>query len=286
MKIKRATFELWKKRLIISFWFLIIFSIPYTYFFTSVCVVTSYTFEGVNDIYIPQITEQVQKKILKKSFKIIPRNQILSYSRSDIRNVVLEVLPNSNSVLITPAGLHTLRIHVTYHEPLFKIDESRAITKEGVIYNEINDITSLPTIILATSTVIEIKNNNIPFKYAFGLQEEMLNKIATLHTKVTSVMFTVSKIEIDTYGDIRLYDDKGVRNIIFSNMSDVDIVWSNIVSAIDTEPLKTKLQKSGDMLEYLDARFGNKIFYKFTNDSKTPSLNNHATTTATTTVSE
>lgn len=286
MKIKRVTFELWKKRLLFSFLLLIIFAVPYTYFVTSFFVVTSYTFEGIEDRYIPDITNNLQKKILEKSFIILPRNHILTYSRTKLRDVVVTTLPNSKIVRISPKGMHTLHIYVENYEPVLKIDSTHAITKEGVLYQEIKDISSLVTLVLATSTTENIEKGGIVSKKILGLHEEKIERIITLSTQVTSVIFTVAKIEITEYGDILFYDERGMSKIMFSGVTDSTTVWSNLLSAIDTDPLKTKLQKNKDMLEYLDARFGNKVFYKFTNDVKVPVLENHATTTATTTISQ
>ena len=81
---------------------------------------------------------------------------------------------------------------------------------------------------------------------------------------------------------------EGKSEVIFAKSDDVDKIWSNIVSAIDTEPLKSKLEKDKSFLQYLDARFGNKVFYKFTNSQagdiiQSTSNSPHATSTATTT---
>ena len=72
---------------------------------------------------------------------------------------------------------------------------------------------------------------------------------------------------------------------MFSGIADTDKVWSNIVSAIDTDPLKSKLLNNKDKLEYLDARFGNKVFFKFTNDGKTAIIPSHDISTSTPAVS-
>jgi hypothetical protein len=61
-------------------------------------------------------------------------------------------------------------------------------------------------------------------------------------------------------------------------------VWSTLVSAIDTDPLKSKLSENRNGLQYLDVRYGNKVFYRFNdmsfqNGKGTVILGSHATTT-------
>ena len=61
-------------------------------------------------------------------------------------------------------------------------------------------------------------------------------------------------------------------------------VWSTLVSALDTDPLKTKLATDKGKLEYLDVRYGNKVFYRFSdmtfqNKGETGILDDHATPT-------
>ena len=119
-----------------------------------------------------------------------------------------------------------------------------------------------------------------------GVTKEKLSTVFSLVNKINSVIFVVTKVDMDPFGDISLYDDRGMSRVVFAGNQDTDKVWSNLVSAVDTDPLKSKLAVNKDNLEYLDARFGNKVFYKFTNDTKTAIIQSHGTTTsATTTVS-
>ena len=51
--------------------------------------------------------------------------------------------------------------------------------------------------------------------------------------------------------------------IIFKRTANVEKIFSNFVTAIDTEPLKTMYQNNFDKLLYIDLRFDNKVYYKF-----------------------
>jgi hypothetical protein len=51
--------------------------------------------------------------------------------------------------------------------------------------------------------------------------------------------------------------------IFFSKKSDFSEIASNLISALENEPLKTDFKEKYSSLLYLDARFDNKVFFKF-----------------------
>lgn len=284
MRIKRSTLDLWKKRLMVFFVSFLVFLVFYVYFGTGLFTVTQYEVVGVPDSYTEKIINEAHTIAAVKILKIIPGNRIFSYHHDNVVQAVATILPNTSAVCISQRGLHTLRIEVTSHTPYFRISDTEAITKEGVIYTEIRDIGTLTTLVLATTSVKqEVDNDGILFISVPEINAEKLASISLLVSKINSIIFQVSKIEIDAFGDVSLYDERGISKVIYVGNQDVDKVWSNLVSAVDTDPLKSKLANSKDKLEYLDARFGNKVFFKFTNDSKTAIIQSHATTTAATT---
>ena len=285
MRIKRKTFNLWKRRFFIFLGIFCISSLFYVYFKTPFLTITSYELVGVPDSYQQIIQTNLRSIAAEKSYKIFPSNRITSYRGMVIKSSIVSVLPNSETITLRIVGLHTLRITVTTYIPLFKIDDTHAITKEGFVYAELNDIQNLPKIFFATSSVQEEKyRDGISYFVVPGVDAFKLESLTKLIAKINNVVFVVSNIIVDEYGDIVLQNKEGRSNIIFSGISNVDTVWSNILSAIDTDPLKSKLETKKETLEYLDARFGNKVFYKFTNDTKTVIIESHATTTATTTL--
>lgn len=285
MKIKRSSLVIWKKRMTVFLISLTVFFSLYVYFKTSLFTITAYELVGVPDMYKDEVTDSLRLIAAQKRYKVIPGDKILSYHNKNSKQAVINILPNTQTVMLVPIGLHTLRVSVTHYEPLFKIDDTHGITKEAVVYTEFKDMSTLPKIVFASSTRKEMVKDGVVSSVIVGVDETKLVNLSVLINKINAVIFVVSKIDIDEFGDISLYDESGLGRIIFSGATDSDKVWSNILSAIDTDPLKSKLLNNKDKLEYLDARFGNKVFYKFTNATKTAIIQSHeATTTATTTL--
>lgn len=283
MKIKRSTLVLWKKRLMVFLGSALVFSVFYIYFGTPLFTVTVYELVDVPNIYKDTITTKLRTIAAQKFLWVIPADKILNYRGMKIKQAIVDVLPNTQTVSLLPVGLHTLRIKVTMYQPLYKIDETHSINEDGFIYTELKDISTLPLLVVASSTKKETIQDGISSVSMTGIDRAKLKSISTLVDKISSVVFKVSKIDIDGYGDITLYDERGISKLLYEGSANIDKIWSNIVSAIDTEPLKSQLENNKDRLEYLDTRFGNKVFFKFTNASKTVIIQSHATTTEATT---
>lgn len=274
---------LWKKVLALMVVLVVLIGGFYVCFKTSTFSITSYDLVGIPAENKIEIINGLDDIAYTAFYKVLPSNRIFSYRGLKIKSLITKVLSNTESVSIIPVGLHTLRITVTEYNPLFKIDDTHAVTKDGIIYEEFKDISSLPVVEIASSTTKIINNDGVMANVLNGEPKILLSKISDFIEKINSVLFIVTKVKVNEYGDITFFDERGISSVIISNDSDTKKVWSNIVSAIDTDPLKSKLNTNKNDLLYLDTRFGNKVFYKFTNGVI---IQNHvATTTATTTIS-
>ncbi|MFA6608319.1 MAG: hypothetical protein WCT07_00160 [Candidatus Paceibacterota bacterium] len=269
--MKKRTRALFKKIFIRTSITFLIGATFFVYFKTGFLTIHTYELVGVEEKYQPILKDKFMEYDKQKLYKILPSNRVISYHSKDMKSFIRELLPNTSHVSIYPTSLHTLRISVTSYAPLFKLNNSQAITKEGFIYKELSDISALPTLSYATSS---------------NITPEILSQIEEIIPKISATIFSVQSVFINEYGDIYITNEGGESSVILSKDSDVKKIWSNLVSAIDTEPLKSKLQKEKGELKYLDTRFGNKVFFRFTNTDKTNIISSHdATTTASTTIS-
>lgn len=242
----------------------------YVYFGTGLLTIRSYEIEGAPEKYIASLENDMNLLAEQRLYKTLPGNRIISFHDDDIRTLIEETLTNTEKVRIYPKNLHTLHVSIRPYTPLFSVSDTHAITEDGVIYKEIIPLAEYPRLHVGSSTEVTRKT---------------FLSLSKLVKNLSVVVFPVEYIDIDDYDDIRLYDKERKSAVILSSSGDMDKIWSNIVSAIDTDPLKRKLAKEADRLEYLDTRFGNKVFYKFTNEDAPAIIPNYnATTTATTTL--
>lgn len=286
--MRKRTYVLWKKILIWTISILAIVGILYVYFGTNTFLITTYALSGVPEGKIPELQTKLAKISEDRVFKIIPTNRIFTYRSLKIRAAIKEILPDTGDIHIKLASLHTLNIEVTPYNALFRIDSLNAITKEGYIYPEAEDISALPIIVIASST-IKSENKEGLTENKLVLQngtstEAVFGDIVNILPKINSVLFPVTSVHISPEGDIILFAKDNKSSVKISQSVDMDKQWSNVISAIDTEPLKSLLQNEKDKLEYIDVRFGNKVFYKFTKGGQTAIISDtYATSSATTT---
>ncbi len=250
--MRRKTYVLWKKRLIKFTVLTLVLGALCVYFRTGVFTLTTYEITGAPEAYLPQLQHDVRLLAEEKLYWVLPGNRSISYHDNDIRTLLRETLPNTSTISIRPTGLHTLTIKLTSYTPLYSVSDTHAIAYDGTVYKEISPIKDLPRLSIASTTKVT---------------PEELAAIDSLTQNVNAVLFPVKYIDIDQYNDLRLYDETKSTSVITPISLNISKVWSNILSAIDTDPLKKKLQAHIEHLEYIDARFGNKVFYKFTNAS-------------------
>lgn len=268
--MKRRRRILWKRLVIWLSSMTFSIGFLYVYFGTGVFTIHSYEIEGVPPEYVERLRNDMDILADQKLFYSLPGNRIISFHDDDIRVLIQETLTNTKSIHIYPTGLHTLRVTITSYTPLFSVSDTHAITEDSVVYKEIVPLTDYPRLQVSSSTVVT---------------RERFNSLSKLVKNLSAVVFPIKYIDIDENDDVRLYDEKRRSAIILPLSGDMDKIWSNTLSAIDTEPLKGKLEKEADDLVYLDTRFGNKVFYKFTN-GEIPAIipSTNGTSTATTTV--
>ena len=245
-------------------------TVLYIYFNTSLFTIQNYKIVGAPDTYVEDLEKQARLIAENKIYYILPGNRSISYHTSDLKTLIKETLPNSKTIAIYPSGLHTLTIRLTHYTPLFAVSDTHAIAEDGTVYQEIIPLDDFPRLEVASSSLVYPRT---------------LKALEELVGKVDAVLYPVWLISVDESNDIRLFDASHKKAVILSSGANMDLVWSNILSAIDTDPLKSKLKDSTEILEYIDTRFGNKVFYKFTNVS-IPDINlqHDATTTASTTL--
>lgn len=220
------------------------------YFWTGVFTIHTYALVGVDESYQESILRELENIGEKKIYGILPGNRSITPHRNEIKNLINETMPNTSSIKMYASSLHVLTVEVTSYVPLFSVSDSHAITREGIMYREIHSLNQVPRITIATSTTVS------------PLTLQALEKLIP---QIDTVLYPVRYITIDEYNDIRIYDETRKHTLIFSSSSDILRMWSTVVSAVDTDPLKSSLATEKNRLVYIDARFGNKVFYKFTN---------------------
>lgn len=248
MKIKRKTLNKILKFLLKVIFVAFVIGVFYVIFKTTFIRVYNFDLVNIKDEYKERVILSLQESINQKFF-FVPKNNLVTYSGKDFKKRTKEILTNAKDVSVYPISLHTVRVKVENHTPAFRLDGINiAISEEGVPYIELEDISSLP-LLLSSSTV----------------PVELISKIKNFIPKVDTVLFKVDVVIVDEFGDVYLKNNESGSYIIFKSKDDLEKLWITLLSAIETAPLKDSLSGELNKLSYIDVRFGNKVFYKFTN---------------------
>ncbi len=265
--MRKRTYVLLKRLVIRSTILICCIGAIYVYFRTGTFTIHDYHISGTTEEQATELKRQFGFLADQKVMKILPGNRVLSYHDNEIRTLITETLPNTSDIILYPSGLHTLTVKIQSYTPIFAVSETHAISENGVVYKEIVPLDTFAQLSISTST--EVSQN-------------LLRSMETLASNIDTVLFKVRYITIDEFNDIRFFDESKKTNVVVSSDADMNRVWSNILSAIDTDPLKKKILEKSELLEYIDTRFGNKVFYKFTNASVPVIIPPHEMATTTT----
>lgn len=265
--MRRQTYITWRRNLGYFSLFILLVGVVYAYTRTSVLTITNYDIVGLSEEKQAEVAVALKVIDQKPFLRFIPANKLFTYRKRESRQRIVELFPETKEVLFQAVLPNTLRVTVLTHAPLFRVDETKVLSSEGVLYQNLSE--ELPTVLFASSTVTQKEVEGIQMSYlvidATPVESlsYALDNLTFLIPKINAVLFPVVSIVIDTTGDVTFFSANN-QQVKTPLQTDSRRVWSNIVSAIDTEPLKGLLEKKKDSFEYIDGRFGNKMFYKFT----------------------
>lgn len=100
------------------------------------------------------------------------------------------------------------------------------------------------------------------------LSQENFNQLISFINMLTDMKLKPASLYITTNKDVEIFLSKGNTakiqpKIIFKLNADLENIGSNLKTALNTEPLKSDITKKYSMLEYIDLRFENKVYNKF-----------------------
>jgi len=200
-----------------------------------------------NTMYQERIETYTKEVLSGKSGYIFPAQHTAFLPKGRIEKNLLLLYPEIQSLIISRSGLTGMDIFITLRTPAFRMENGLALDVNGIAYKEPGDISILPLFTL-TST--------FPTKEQAGSMQNFMSKLSVRLAPVTEV-------KIDENKDVQYFFGNTKQYVITPLLGDTSIYWSTLVSALDTEPLSTLLQTKRNELEYIDLRFGNKVFYKF-----------------------
>ncbi len=277
------------KRIVALVVFVAILSLGIYIIYGSRFQIKGITVAGAQAVPAEDISQTTDTIISGKRLYIFPRRNMFLYSKKDLEATLATDFPRLEHITIGVENKQ-LSIVVTERDPAYlwcgeTIPVSRQASFESTCYfvdatgyifsvaPQFSDTvykrmyTTLPQSAETQGSESGEAVNPIG-KYA--MSTNVLSRIATFAKQIESPYFTPTAYSITSDGDalIFFYRDSDVYPAIrYNPLHDPLTVVAQFKSAITTEPLKTKLATDMSKLDYIDVRFPNKIFYKFSDDT-------------------
>lgn len=102
----------------------------------------------------------------------------------------------------------------------------------------------------------------------FYFYRESFEKLVLFKNTLVNLKLKPVYLYVNTEKEVEVYLSKTnlskyEHKIIFNLNADIQNVIENITAALNTEPLKTDIKNKYSSLQYIDLRFGNKVYTKF-----------------------
>lgn len=92
-------------------------------------------------------------------------------------------------------------------------------------------------------------------------------KLVSLKNTLENMKLDPAALAIKGDGEIRVFLSASAKGkmpeLILKKDMDFESALGNLQTALETEPLKSNFEKKYSSLEYIDLRFGNRVYYKF-----------------------
>lgn len=196
----------------------------------------------------------VEEKIKGNYFFLYSKSNILIYPRGSIKKTILESYPSVEKVNLDFVNLHTIRIEVKEFEPNAKWcaeDDCFLLTEKGYIFIK------EPLI-----------NDNHFIKFTGGIEGEPITQTYVsdnIYEELSNFIKLLRRLDIDIIevntidGQIFDFITKDGSKIIIDSRDDNLLVFDNLQTVIDKDAINKAQFKN---IEYIDLRFGNRVFYK------------------------
>ena len=238
--------------------------------------------KGLQSANTQDVIDEVESKLGGNYALILPRKNIFFYPKSTIRMDLLSKFRTFGDIQIKTIDTNKLEITVVEKNAVaISCRESVAITAKTY------------------ADCFFIDQNARPFQAVLGEPDQSLGRYVDLNVNTASstlsadIMNQVQKVKADLAGKnlttsfVKIVDSKTAEFQIVDNGKIIISlpVTDDFISILDTA-LNTKALSSGAVaFEYIDARFGNKVFFKLGSGAVGATSTNASSTSATSSVS-
>jgi len=234
------------------------------------------------------LAQVVQENLSGEMFYLFPRQSFLFATKRKIANDLLEKYPRLNRVRISVEGLNVLLIEVDERRPMIIGCPTELSTSTACFYLDQNGVMFEPSPRFSPGvffTVVSplIKPSNINYQILSPNEvvdlPNFVKQIEAISEKQLITDFLIGDTELLANDDVavRLHQSKNQGDfweLRFSRRNDFAKSLFYFDAAVGTEAFQADWLKSSEALEYIDVRFGKKVFYRFSTYATSSAISN------------
>lgn len=215
--------------------------------------------EAVGDYYL---TQTINQELAGNYLGIFSKNNIVIFPKSKIESDILSQFPRVSNVAVVRSGLGSILVNIVERKPksLWCPGVAAVSAVSGCYLMDESGRAFAVAPDFSGQTYLEYFNGesgdltNQLFKSSFNFQE-----LAFFTDSLRGAGILINKINSTSNGDLELYLETGGRIIVGSTQT-LGKTFDNLNSVWNDNDLN--LKASATKLDYIDLRFGNKVFYK------------------------
>lgn len=233
--------------------------------------------KGNKIIETEAIKSAVQTEIAGRYVWLFPKTNIFLYPKNKIKLDLSNQFKRLKDINLSIENQKTLVISVTERIPKYtwcgalpiannNKEKCYFLDESGYIFDEAPYFSG--EVYFKFYGLTDLNNGNPSGSYFF--QKDFGNLIL-FKESIENMGLKPVILYIKENNDATIYLSKGKiaplgPEIIFKKDSDFQKIAENLKAALETEPLKSEFKNKYSSLLYIDLRFENKVYYKFTNE--------------------
>lgn len=226
---------------------------------------------GNKTIEADVLEQTIRGEISGKYLWLFPKTNILIYPQSDIKAKLgdnfkrlkdIKLLIEDNKVLAVSLDERTAKYlwcgeNISSEGKCYFLDETGFVFDEAPYYSG--------DVYFKFYGKAGLDFNN-PLGSSFA--KEHFQQLIYLRDAILDMKLKPIALEAKDDGDVEIFlsNSKPFSSspkILFKIDSDFQYIAENLDAALNTEPLKSKIKNKYSLLQYIDLRFGNKVYFKF-----------------------
>ena len=219
--------------------------------------ITNVSVDGNKVVETKQIINITEQDLAGNYWFLFPKNNIFIYPKSQIKKDLAQNFKRLNNIALVLTDRNTLNVVVTEREGkyLWCGENCYFMDEDGYVFDE-----------------APYFSGEVYFKFFGKISDKDFAKLVYVKETFSKMGLKPVTLSVLDNRDVKVgLTEEGAKNrpeIIFKMETDFNKVVENLQTALNTEPLRTDFKKKYASLLYIDLRFGNKVYYKFSTQSR------------------